>query len=55
MCNSNNVFFADIKETILLLSLYGWVSLASIIDLGSLSSIGFLVCITLCALYKPRT
>lgn len=55
MGKEKNWLFHDIIETLLLLFLYGWVSLASIINLGSIAPVVFLVLMMLCALYKPRT
>lgn len=55
MIKEKNWLFHNLKETILIVSLYGWVALCSIINIGSIASIGFLGLLSLCAFYKPRT
>lgn len=51
----NNWLFYNFKETILIVSLYWWVALSSIINMGSIAPVGFLGLLFLCAFYKPRT
>lgn len=50
-----NFLLIDKKETILLVTFYLFVSLTSIINIGFISVVGFLLLILACSWYKPRT
>ena len=50
-----NILKVDFKETILIVSLYCFVAITSIINLGIIAGPVFLFLFLLCSLYKPRT